>query len=137
MGCFRSIPLLVLFSSLFFTQKASAQKYQFNCFQHAAYSYEHKGDTNWVDTSYSLIVDFEKKKVYLRNKTAREYDIIRYSPLRKEVNGSTIVCQAVDNEGDMCSVELTLFNEVSFHVATLVVRYTTIIRAYRLQRPRT
>ncbi len=137
MGCIRTIPLIVLLTSIIFFQKSTGQKYQFNCFQHAAYSYEHKGDTNWVDTSFNVTVDFEKKKVYLRNKAAREYDVIRYSPLRKEINGSTIICQAVDNKGDMCSVELTLFNEVSFHVATLVVRYTTIIRAYRLQKPRT
>lgn len=113
---------------------AHAQVYRFNCFQHATYEYQHTGDTAWIDTSYSVTVDFEKKKVTLKNKGSMYFDITGYDPLRPEKNGNTIILNATDRKGAVCNLELTLFHQVSFHVATLVVRYPHIIFAYRLRK---
>jgi hypothetical protein len=115
---------------------ASGQVYKFRCFQQASYQYQHVGDTSWVDTSYAVVVDFEKKKVQLRNKANSTFDITNYQPLRNETNGNTIVTDAVDRKGNQCLVELTLFQRESFHIATLVVRYPHIIYSYRLRRSR-
>lgn len=118
-------------------QQANGQIYKFNCFQQAAYTYNFTGDTVWTDTSYLVTIDFEKKKVTMRNKAAWFFDVTGYDPLRKEVNGNTIIINATDKQGNICNLELTLFHERSFHVATLVIRYPHIMYACRLRKPKT
>ena len=122
---------------LTFLLYSKAQVYQFKCFQQATYAYVHTGDTNWVDTNYVVIFDFRKKTVDLYNKASMDYEINGFQPLRTDPKGNTIVCSAVDKEGNECTMELTLFRQVSFHVATLVVRYGDVIYSYRLKNAKT
>lgn len=125
--------LLFLVFALAFTYYLKAQTFQFNCFQEALYPYVQTGDTNWLDADYAVIIDFEKKSVDIKNHPALNFQITRFNPLRVDKTGNTIVCNAIDNEGIRCNVELTLFRELSFHVATLVVRYSTLTHSYRLR----
>jgi hypothetical protein len=83
-----------------------------------------------------VTIDFEKKIVEVKNKPATNFELTDFNPLRTDKKGTTIVCRAIDNKGDVCNVELTLFREISFHIATLVVRYTTISYSYRLKNHR-
>lgn len=125
--------ITILATAIFF--EAAAQRYLFKCFQQVRHQYEHVGDTLWVDTSFFMIVDFEKKKISLRNKASDQIQITAFRPLRTTENGNTIVGNALDKEGTRCDIELTLFRQRSFHIATLVVRYTTFAYAYRLKDP--
>jgi hypothetical protein len=130
------LKIVLLAAVLVVCRGVHAQIYRFTCFQHAAYEYVHTGDTAWVDTTYTIVLDFEKKKLNLRNKSSMSYNITNYQPLRTDKVGNTMICNAVDKYGNECHLELTMFFEISFHIATLVIRYPGNIYAYRLKRAR-
>jgi len=113
-----------------------AQDFSFNCFQYASYGYQHRGDTSWVHSDFLVDIDFGKKLVKFHNKEAFQYEILKSAPLVIEKDGNTLVFVAIDKTGDSCMLDLKLFREISYHIATLVVRYPAVMHSYRLQEPK-
>jgi hypothetical protein len=93
-------------------------------------------EDDWNDADILVVINIDKYKVKTFGRKQGDYDIIKlYDPVINDNGDKVLPLDAVDEDGDKCSILLTIFKDQSNpHVATLGVFYSYGSLNFRLKK---
>ena len=135
----RAIPASLSIFLLLSSFSSHSQVYKFKAFQTCVRTPDDARDieeTDWNKTDILVVINIDKGKIKTFGNKQGDYDIISVDETVKNNRGDNVVPYiAVDDEGNKCRIEVTIFNDQSGkHTATMNVIYPKVNIVFRLKR---